>query len=231
MTGPNPIHEAWAAVRAVRVPFVGIQVAMLLIAGAYALSPAFRESLAGLAEFRQRGGYLFAGVGMVVAGVAVPEIARRLSGLRSEVTSGRLLILYLVYFGLLGAIVAGLYDVMASVLGDAQDLLGIAIRLALDMAVFTPLVSMPLATFVFSWRDAGFRLDGVVAESRSGELKRRYVRLIVSSWLFWTPVLIAVYAVPLPLQYPLALVAEAAWALMMLSLERHEAGRHGAVPA
>lgn len=223
MKGASPVHEAWAAVRAVRAPFIAIQLSMLATGAAYALSPGFRGSLEGLAAFRERGGPLFASGGMIVAGLVVPELARKLSGLRSEITSWRVLLLYIAFFGALGAIVAGLYDAMTGVLGDAQDLPGIATRLVFDQAVFSPLLSMPLATFVFSWRDADFRLAGVAQEARSGDLKQRYARLLVTCWLFWIPVLIAVYAVPLLLQFPLALIAEAAWSLLMLALERRRA--------
>lgn len=225
MRGPSPISEAWAAVRAVRTPFVAIQLAMLATAGLYAASPTFRASLVGLAEFRAATGLLFAGGGMIVAGILVPEIARRLSGLRSELTSVRLTALYLVYFAALGVIVAVLYDGLALLLGEAQDLRGVTLRLLLDMGVFTPLVSMPIAALVFAWRDGDFQTANVMREIRSGEFKRRYVRLLVSCWLFWLPVLVAVYSMPLLLQLPLVLIAEAAWALMMLALERREAYR------
>lgn len=231
MSDPSPVQEAWAAVRAVRVPFVAIQLAMLAVAGAYAVSSGFRESLQGLAEFRERGGFLFSAAGMVLAGVLVPELARKLSGLRSEITNRRLLLLYVVYFAALGALVAGLQDGMTVVLGDAQDLGGITARIVFDQAIFSPILTMPLAAGVFAWRDAEFRLAGIAEQLRSGELKRRYVRLLVTCWFFWIPVLVAVYAVPLLLQFPLALIAEAAWALLMLALERRTAPLAAGVPA
>ena len=231
MKPPSPIAETWIAVRAVRTPLVAIQLAMLAVAGAYALSPGVRASLVGLAAFRERGGFLFAAAGMLVAGVVVPELARRLSRLPSEITGPRLLALYVVYFAGLGAIIAELQNGMARLFGESGGPRGVLLRLAFDMVLFTPLVAMPLATVVFAWRDAEFRTAGVVAAARSGELRTRYVRLLVTCWIFWTPVLIGVYAMPLLLQFPLVLFAEAAWAVLMLALERGRARETGGVPA
>ncbi len=216
------LGESLRAVRSVLRPFLAIQAAMLATALAYALLPAFRASFVGLAAFRERGGTLFSAAGMLLAGVVVPELSRRLAGLRSEILSLRLLAFYVVYFAGLGLLIAGLQDTMAGFLGP-QDARGIALRVLFDQLAFTPFLAMPLAAVVFAWRDADFRAAGVGAAWRSGELARRYVRLLVTCWLFWFPILAGVYAVPLPLQYPLVLIAEAAWALLVLALERRGA--------
>ena len=219
MTAPSPFAEALRAVRSILRPFLVIQAAMIATAGAYGISPELRASLVGLAAFRERGGMLFAAAGMLLAGVVVPELSRRLSGLRSEITSGRLFLLYLVYFAGLGVLVARLQDGMAGFLGP-QDARGIALRVLFDQLVFTPFLAIPLAAVVFAWRDGDFRFASVGEAQRSGTLRRRYTRLLVTCWLFWFPILIGVYAVPLPLQFPLVLIAEAAWALLVLALER-----------
>ncbi|MER3496581.1 MAG: hypothetical protein C4320_07275, partial [Armatimonadota bacterium] len=64
----------------------------------------------------------------------------------------------------------------------------------------------------------GFRSEPLRAEVRSGGLFARYIRTLIPCWAFWIPSLAAVYAMPTDLQFPLFLLVQAAWAILLVAL-------------
>jgi hypothetical protein len=95
-------------------------------------------------------------------------------------------------------------------------------KVVFDQVVYSPLVSINLCSFLFLWKDSGFRWSKTRELIRDGTLVRRYVGNMVACWLFWIPALAAIYSMPVPLQFCLYLCVQAAWALLLLSMAGRE---------
>lgn len=195
-------------------PIAAIQAAAFGLVGLYALSPTFREAMTGVARAKAAGGVLFAALATIVASLVLPEIAARLTRHPPILTSARLIAFYAAFFGGVGTLVYAQYELWARVIGTDRAIGTVLTKVALDMGFFTPFLSIPLSTLAMAWRDAGFSWSRMP----TGELAGRYVRTLLPSWAFWIPTVAAVYAMPTDLQFPLFLLAQAAWAILLVTL-------------
>ena len=205
------------AVRHNARPFLLVQAVAFALAGAYYLVPSAPGALAGVAALKRAGGLPFAAVSTAVAGAILPELARVATGRRR--TGGAEMGFQLLFFGFLGVTVDLLYRGLGLLFGDAPSVATVAKKVLVDQLVYCPLVSMTVSTFAFVWKDSGFSLARTRNSFRAhGGFLARYLPLLLTCWGYWGPVLIAVYAMPGDLQFPLFLAAQAAWSLLLLHL-------------
>ena len=74
------------------------------------------------------------------------------------------------------------------------------------------------SSLLFAWEGERFSFSGTRAALSGGGFARRYFPLLITCWSFWIPVLLAVYALPLNLQYMLFLFTQAAWSLLLVHI-------------
>ena len=209
-------HPGWNAVVRNWRPFVAIQATAFAAVVAYYAFPALPKALAGVAEFKQNAGLPFAAISTALAGVVLPDLAKRLT-LRRKSTWADLLFQGLLY-ATIGSFVDLLYRFLGLLLGSDPSFRIVLEKVLLDQLVFSPLVSMTVSTFAFLYRDEGFNLSKTLLAIREGEFLRRYPPLLVTCWGFWGPVLAAVYAMPANLQFILFLCAQGAWSLLLVAV-------------
>lgn len=205
------------AVRHNARPFLLVQAVAVALAAAYYLVPGAPAAMAGVAAFKRAGGVLLAALCNVVAGAILPEITRVATG-RKRTGAGEMAFQF-AFFALLGAYVDLLYRGLGEVWGNAADVATVGKKLLFDQLVSSPLVTIPFSTVAFVWKDSGFSLARTRNAFRAqGGFLVRYLPTLVTCWGFWAPVLVAVYAMPVDLQFPLFLAAQAAWTLLLLHL-------------
>ncbi len=126
------------------------------------------------------------------------------------------MVFQLLFFAALGAYVDFLYRGLGALWGNAPDFATVGKKVLFDQFVSSPLVTIPFSTVAFVWKDSGFSAARTRDAFRAqGGFFVRYLPTLVTCWGFWGPVLVAVYAMPGDLQFPLFLAAQAAWTLLL----------------
>ncbi len=203
-------------------PFLLVQGIAFALAAAYYLVPGAPTALGGVAAVKRAGGLPFAALSTAFAGAILPELARLATG-RGR-TKAAELVFQLLFFGFLGVTVDLLYRGLAHLFGNDASVATVGKKLLVDQLLYSPLVSIPISTFAFVWRDGGYSLartrNGFRAHGDSvlGGFLVRYLPNLITCWGYWPLVLMAVYSMPGDLQFPLFLATQAAWSLLLLHL-------------
>jgi hypothetical protein len=204
-----------------------IQSAIVVLVVLYYTVPSAQAVGEVIGEWKAKGGLWFPALSTALAAGLLPEVARlAVGGPRSRPFTAGELAFQLAYFGFLGVLIDRLYWVLGVLFGDNPSVGVVLIKTACDLIVFAGVISMPLAVFLFAWKDTGFRIGRTLQMLSRGEFMRRYVPTLVLCWLFWAPVLAALYALPVSLQFMMALLAEAAWALLIVHMATHPVPEH-----
>jgi len=203
---------------------------LLLQAGAVGLVvafysvPDFRAVCEQFGLWKERGGLLFAALSNVVAGVFVPEAAKWLTGkgdadANVQVWLARVWWLCVMFAGG-GVIVDSFYRLQALVFGPGTDFATVALKVAVDQALFTPLVGQPYAVLFFLWLEEGRSVRRWWRRLSWGLLFERVFKLALPGWVYWIPMVCCIYAMPSALQFPLFLLCMACWSLVFIAILR-----------
>jgi hypothetical protein len=124
----------------------------------------------------------------------------------------------MVFWAMQGALVDGFYTLQALVFGDKPGVATVLVKVAVDMLIFTPFLSMPLALSAFEWKDTGFSVARW--KERRGErwYRRRVIPIYIAALLVWTPTVAVLYALPLALQFPIQAIVQCFWGLILVIL-------------
>lgn len=212
----RPFTVGLRAARANLVPALVIQAAVVSVVLAYYFWEPSRVWLARLAEFKREGGYLFSLVSGVLAGGLLPELLTVAVFQRWRVRWENLgsLVFGASYWGLMAMIVDALYRGQALLFGDGVDFATVLKKTFVDQFLFTPFVTIPLTVVVFEWRHAGYRRAGMPRVLSLDFYMQKVLPSVVSALGFWLPIVLLVYSLPLPLQFPLFTLALTLWVMI-----------------
>jgi hypothetical protein len=186
-------------------------VALLL---AYFFHSPTRELLERLADVKTRWGYAYSAVAAVVAGAAVPELLRivvfQKGGFVRKNFSN--FVFAAVFWTLIGMLVDLLYRYQAFWWGDEATASVVIPQVLIDQFVFTPLITAPLTTWLYEWKDRGYRM-------RPDFFTLTYYRdnilpTLVAIWGVWIPIVTILYTLPEPLQIPMYSLALTMWVMI-----------------
>ncbi|MCG9895695.1 MAG: hypothetical protein MH204_09490 [Fimbriimonadaceae bacterium] len=204
-------------------------IAVFLAVGYYTLSPV-RVAMESVAGLREPLGLLFPGLTNLGASLVIPWTARFLMG-RAKGFNLSDLGFQAVLFFISAYLVYSLYTVQAIWFAGLEPWLRVPVKVAVDMILFSPLISIPYFACMILLRKGGWKPGAVVQGWKSGEFRQIWWSNITACWAFWTPVLFAVYAVPDSLQFVLFLFLQAAWTFIVFFINpeavRGEASAEG----
>jgi hypothetical protein len=215
-----PIKPAFRAVLANWKPMLLIQVCAAAIVIAYYQSSGMQSWCAGLADIKTRGGLVFSAVVGALAGGILPEIAKIVTGERKKVQSWREVLCVSFYFACMGVSIDIMYAWFGRVYGMGHEPVTVLKKTASDMGVFCPLIAVPTSVLLFTWKDRNFSWSSVKSALSGGGFLDLYVKMILPNWIMWIPVLGAVYALPVNLQFLMAELAEAAWSILVVHISQ-----------
>ena len=217
------------AARANLIPALIIQTVVVAIVLAYYFHPAASEWLAHLAELKRRGGYLFSFVSGALAGGLLPELLKVAVFQRWRVKRENLgdLVFGVIYWGLMGMVVDGIYRAQAVMFGPQVDFMTVVKKTLVDQFAFTPFVSIPLTVIILEWKHQGYRLAGLSRVFGLRFYKQKILPTVVSALGFWLPIVILIYCLPPLLQFPLFTLALTLWVMIItwISLAQKEGMR------
>ena len=128
----------------------------------------------------------------------------------------------MVYFATIGISINLLYDWMNVAIGSDVAPGTILKKLAIDQLIYSPLFSMPLATLTFLYRDTNFSAEKSLLKLKQGEFWKRFFPLYATCIMYFGPVGIAMYSLPLGLTFPVAMAAQAAWGIIVVAVGSHK---------
>lgn len=199
-------------------PIVLLQIAAAILLWSYFTQPGFREFLGEIARRKQQGGLIASAlVGAIGAGL-MPEAAKIVTGKlgkRDWAWLEKTAVTCFVY-AVTAILVDLFYRIQAAMFGTGNDAGTLAIKTAVDMLVFSPLLSIPVACVLFALYELRYDFRRLGGALREGFYRKTIAPSLVLCWFFWTPVLLCVYAFPTALQFPIAMLAEAAWSVLFV---------------
>lgn len=185
----------------------------------YYQSPAVQQFSVSLANIKTNGGYLFAALSTAFAGVVLPEIFKAVT--RDPLRyGGRELAFNLIVFGLNGMLVDWFYRLQGVIFGTQITFAVVAPKVLFDQLVFSPFIAVPFVLTLFQWRDLRFKAREVPRALGPRFMRNRVLPVQIVAWAYWTPMITAIYALPMNLQFILFLFAEAAWSLLLVHVAK-----------
>lgn len=177
-----------------------------------------QQAAKGVEAWKGAGGSWFAFASGAFAGGLLPEVAKILTGRIRRVTRPWVSIVLwtaLVY-GTIAVTVDFLYTGLGVMFGTDISLATLTKKIAVDMFLYSPTVGIPLAIVMFDAYRAGFREDRMRRIFCRTWYRDRVLPGLVPAWFYWMPLLFCVYALPPRLQFPFAMLAEAAWSILFV---------------
>jgi hypothetical protein len=219
------LSRGWAAARENLLPGLFIQALMaLLVVGYYRQWPttALLDFLAG----RKRAwGIAFSFLASGIFGGILSEgckIAFLQHG-RWRRGNGEDLVFKFVLVGFCGICSDTFYLAMAHLLGTVVTPGVVLAKAALDQFVYSAFFSVPLVAIVTHWKNGGYRASAWADFRTAAFFTGQVIPLLITNWCFWGPLVFLLYALPLPLQLPLFLLALTVWGLLFVSVTARRA--------
>ena len=201
-------------------PFLLIQGSAVATVAAYYASPGFAQVADSAARFKDAGGLAFSAIGAAIAGFVLPEVAKRFTGHQGSKLSDA--VFQICFFAIIGCGIDLLYRLLGAWLGGGVDPATVAKKVAFDQFVATPFGTMPYSVVAFAWHESGFSFGKLRERLSNGGFLRRYIRLLLTCWAFWMPILAAIFSMPVSLQFVLFLFVQGAWSLLLVGVSRHQ---------
>jgi len=229
MSADEPSREApWAAgLRAAKanlVPAMMVQGVMLVVLLAYFFHDGTERILGRIAEVKAATGYGFSIVVGVVAGGVIPEVLRwaTLQRMKWSRRNTANLLFAIPFWSFLGILVDWLYRRQAEWFGDEATLSVVLPQVLVDQFVFTPLITAPLTSILYDWKDSGYHWSSRFFTT--SYYRRSILPTLIAIWCVWIPIVIILYTLPEPVQIPLYALALTLWVTLYtwMSEERAE---------
>ena len=214
--GIKAVKDNWRAI-------ILIQICFLIFVVLYYTVPSMHDLPIRVTEYRAKVGSAIFVVGTIwFVSIVAPEIAKLVTRSEAKKLTWKDLVLRMVYFAIIGLSVDALYVWMGNTYGREAVLSTVIKKVLTDMLVYSPGFSMPLAVITFLYQDSLFSTQKTLAGLKKGEFAKRFMPLLVTCWMYFGPVTIAMYSLPVELQFPLAMAAQAAWGIIVVAVGSQE---------
>ncbi|WPJ97652.1 hypothetical protein SH580_08010 [Coraliomargarita algicola] len=229
---PHPSRRAWhpliapamAAFSTYWPAILLIQLVALAVVLSYYLVDRAGGLFATVADWKQAGGLYFAAGSTIVSGGILPELIKRRfrpAGVKAP-GLGELCHQFIMW-ATLGIVVDLMYRLQSHWFGDGKDPATLLTKVFVDQFVFTPLISLPGIALWFALREVNYSPKAFAGCLRFRNLSARVLPLWTTSLCFWPVMLCIVFSLPTPLQFPLFLLGNAAYSILMIFIVRHQA--------
>lgn len=219
---PLPLLIGLQAARANLVPGLIVQTVMIAVVLAYYYYEPAQVWLAQLAEVKARWGYGFAFLSGAVAGGVLPELLTIAVFQRGRMRRENVgnFVFGVLYWGLQGVIVDGLYRFQAVMFGAHVDFATVLKKVLVDQFVFNPIYAAPIGLAAYEWKNRGYRFAGMGRVFTGRFYKERTVPALLATWGVWFPIVSMVYSLPSSLQIPLFSLALSFWVMLFSWINR-----------
>ena len=217
------ITPTWQALRAYWPAILLIQGISLCLVLSYYWIPSAQAVLGRIAELKVGLGLSFAAVTTVFSGGVFPELLKRKFRPKGspEPSLGELVHQFMMW-AFVGIFVDRFYALQSVVFGDGSDVATLVIKVLIDQFLFTPFLCLPFITLWFLARETNYSISQFRASVRLSVIRDRVLPLWATALSFWPVMLLIVYSLPSALQFPLFLLGNSAFSILMIFIIRHQ---------
>lgn len=190
---------------------------------AYYNVPGAAEAGRGLQSLKAQMGLAFAAIAGFLCGGVLPELAKVATGNldKGEDPVREAMFRGLVWVGL-AVMVDIFYVYQALWFGTGRDVETLLKKTAVDMLIFAPTVFVPYTVGAFVLRREHWRPAAFFSSWTPKGWRREVLPTYVPNFCFWVVVLLAVYALPTDLQYPMSALATTCWSILFTFLQKRK---------
>jgi len=227
LAGPWSLREAvrpgLLAVRNYYRVFLFFQSVAIGLYFAYYHLPSVQHAVDTFAAWKASGGLLLSALLTALAGTILPESVRTLVGPDRTWSRARFRKLgwNFLFFGFNGLLVDLFYVLQAFLFGVGNSWSVVLPKMALDFFGFIPWVALPMSVSYFLWLELGWSPARILRAWSWPLYRDRVVPLIIPDFVYWGPILIFLYGLPLTLQVPFFLLAFSGWSLAFVFIGSH----------
>ncbi|MBJ2137498.1 hypothetical protein JEU11_13640 [Paraglaciecola chathamensis] len=184
------------------VPAVCLQVIALGIGLSFFYWPASQPVFNFFAELKAQYGVGYAIASTALFGGLLPYLYLLLSG-QVHFKPLRQLLFYCVLWAAMGWLVDEFYSLQITLFGSDTDVTTLIKKMAFDQFVFSALLTCPLLTLCYHYKDAQFNLKSTIMSLDKRLFLLYLPTTIITNWLVWIPSVFLIYLMPPMLQIPL----------------------------
>ena len=195
----------------------------LLVAGlvaSYYLWPQVAGVWESVGEFKTRWSWLFSFVSTALAAAVLPFIIQGCMGTLPAERRTRRLLCFIAFWGYRGMEIDLLYRLQGRLFGHGHDAATLAIKMAVDQFLYSPLWAVPTYVIAFRWVDCGCSWKRTRASLDRQFFTRTLPAILITNWIIWIPAVTLVYSLPPALQFPLFSVIMCCFILIVTLLAR-----------
>ena len=190
---------------------------------AYYHIPSVQGAVDVFAAWKAAGGLSLSALLTAIAGTVLPESVRTIVGPDRSWSRDRFRKLgwNFLFFAFNGLLVDLFYVLQAYLFGIGSSWSVVLPKMALDFFGFIPLLALPMSVSYFLWLELGWSPSRILRAWGWPLYRDRVVPLLVPDFVYWGPILIFLYGLPLTLQVPFFLLAFSGWSLAFVFIGSH----------
>lgn len=217
----RPAQEAFAHYWKIILAF---QLMSFCLVIAYYQSDWLKAGFLQIAEWKHNSGLLFVILTTIASGLLLPELFKRLFLPSNRMLSPKEWLHQLILWAAIGLLVDHFYQFQAHFIGPEANTSNVLTKILLDQFVFAPFIILPFIVIWFALDEAAYRPKIWLQSLNIGMIYRRVAPIWCTSLCYWPLMLVAIYALPSDLQFPLFLLVNAAYSVLMIYIAKKTAG-------
>ena len=209
-----------ASVRANLVPMVALWLVAGLLVGAYYSFAGIAAAFEPIAEWHRQRDLVAVSVNRLVFCGLLPGVFLVLKHKGSWTRVLRTVFAQSVFAVGCGILCNWMYSWNAWLLGEGMDLVTVTVKTIVCQFIWTPLVFVPIGSVVYFWVGCDLSLVRLRKEWPDDFLCECYLPNLLTNWIIWIPVAMAIHMFPTALQIQLSGLASAFLSLAFITLGR-----------
>lgn len=191
-----------SAFRQNRLPCLLLNALVIALVASYYASPRMTAIWNEVGTFKERWSYAFSLASTIFAASVMPFAVQALMGTLPEEGRVRRLFGSILFWGYRGMEIDLFYRLQGWLFGHGHDAKTLAIKVAVDQFIASPLWFVPTYVVALRWIDIGSWKQTRATLNRDF-WTRTCPTVLITNWLIWIPALVLIYSLPPALQFPL----------------------------
>jgi hypothetical protein len=172
-----------------------------------------------ISNLKDKYGLLYSMVATAIFGGLIPYIYLLSSG-KIKKHAIKDLIFFTLFWAERGLELDLFYTLQSKMFGTENTFKVLASKVLCDQLIYAVLLAAPIIAIAYHWKSYDYKFKGLSKKFDKNFFHVQLPSMIVSNWLVWTPAVVIIYSLPLPLQLPMSNIVLCFWVLLVEILNK-----------